>query len=227
MLKHGLDHELIAEFGVDHQVVEGAVGPLGVEIVADEGGALAVNFTDELQRFLFGFADRFEAADFFVNRGVGEEVEGVATAAKKIGGAAAHDDALAARSDILDDVVKSGDHAIGVEGGALGDGKRAFVTAAGVHLEQAIEQIVDALVTALRGALVDAGDRGDFGGEVAVPKLPTETVGQQLRDGRAATAIFALDGDDPDGHGCPRAAVLADELGPFARPKLAIRPKPQ
>src|SRR5690242_9488943 len=61
VLQNHFDHVFVAEFGVDHQVVERAVGPIGIEVVPDKRGALAVDVVVELKSFLFGLAAEFES----------------------------------------------------------------------------------------------------------------------------------------------------------------------
>ena len=77
VLKDHFDYVLISKFRVNHHVVERPTGPLGAEVVAYEGGTLRVDFGDQLGGFLFGFPDRFYAENFFLSRGVDEDVEGV------------------------------------------------------------------------------------------------------------------------------------------------------
>src|SRR5271156_3949678 len=57
--------------------------PLLAEVVADEFGAVAIDFGDELLRFFFCFADGFDAADFFFVGGVDENVERVGAGAPR------------------------------------------------------------------------------------------------------------------------------------------------
>ena len=115
VLQDGLDYEFVAEFGIDHYVVEGAVGPLLAEIVADEIGAVAIYLSDKLLGFFFGFADGFDAADFFLVGGVDENVECVGAIAQEVGCATADNDAIAAGGYVFNYFLQHFDHAIGVE----------------------------------------------------------------------------------------------------------------
>jgi hypothetical protein len=54
VLQNHFHDVFISKFRVDHQVIKRTVGPVGVEIVTNERGALAVDFIYELQGFLFG-----------------------------------------------------------------------------------------------------------------------------------------------------------------------------
>src|SRR5580700_1030776 len=63
------------------------------------------------------------------------------------------------------------------------------------HLHEPVEQRVAALVHALHHGLIHFGDTCDLAGELLIPKLPAEPGRQFFRDGAAARAIFALDGD--------------------------------
>ncbi len=148
--------------------------PLFAEIVADEIGSVAIYLGDELLRFFFGFADGFDAPDFFFVGSVDENVEGVGTIAQEVGSAAADDDAIAARGDVFNDFLQHFDHAIGVKDPGPADSKRPFVTAARVNFEEAIEEGVQALVAALGFALINVCGAGDFRGDFLVPEFPAE-----------------------------------------------------
>lgn len=47
-VEDGLDYGFVSYCCVDHYVVEGASGPIGVEVVFDEGDALAVDGVDKV-----------------------------------------------------------------------------------------------------------------------------------------------------------------------------------
>src|SRR5580700_1863137 len=168
--------------------------------MADEIGAVAVHFGDELLRFFFGFAYGFDAADFFFVGCVDENVEGIGAVAQKIGCAAADDDAITARSDIFYDFLQHFDHAIGVEDPGPTNSESALVTAARVNFEETIEEGVHALVAALRFALIHIGGASDFGRDFLVPEFPAEAFGERLGDERAAAAVFPFEGNDFYGH---------------------------
>ena len=135
ILQDGLDYEFVAEFRIDHDVVERAVRPLLAEVVTDEIGAVAIDFGDELLRFFFGFADGSDAADFFFVRSVDENVEGVGAVTQEIGCATADDDAIAARSDVFNDFLQHLDHTISVEDAGPTDSEGALITAARLNFE--------------------------------------------------------------------------------------------
>jgi hypothetical protein len=189
------------------------------EIVADEFGAVAIDFGYELLRFFFRFADGFDAADFFFVGCVDENVEGVGAVAQEVGLAAADDDAIAARGDVVNHSVQHFNHAIGVEYPGAADSERAFVAAARVNFEEAIEERIDALVAALGVALVDIGGAGDFGGNFLVPEFPAEALGEGFGDERAAAAVFAFEGDDSYRHRWRQSETTGDLRSMQARPK--------
>ena len=166
------------------------------EIVADEIGAVAVHFGDELLRFFFGFADGFDAPDFFFVGSVDENMECVRAIAQEVGCAAADDDAIAARGDVFNDFLQHFDHAIGVEDPGPTDSESALITAACINFEEAIEEGVHALVATLGFALVDIGGASDFGGDFLIPEFPAEAFSERFGDEGAAAAVFTFVGDD-------------------------------
>src|ERR1700733_7940169 len=200
VLQDRFDYELIAEFGIDHDVVERAVRPLLAKIVADEIGAAAGPFGAGLPRFFFRFADGFDAADFFLVGSVDENVEGIWAVAQKIGRATADDDAIAARGNVFNDFLQHLDHAVGVENARVAQTERSFITAARINFEQAIKKGIYALVAALCFTVVHIGGAGDFGGDFLVPEFPAEAFGERSRDERAAATVFPFEGDDFYGH---------------------------
>jgi hypothetical protein len=57
VLENHFDDVFIAEFGIDHDVVEPASGPLGSKIVANELGPFRINFLDQFLRFFPAFPE--------------------------------------------------------------------------------------------------------------------------------------------------------------------------
>jgi hypothetical protein len=68
---------LIADRGIDHGVVDGAVWPFDFEIFLDEIGTLAVDGIHELLGFRLALASRQEAPDFVFSRSVKKHTQGV------------------------------------------------------------------------------------------------------------------------------------------------------
>src|SRR5690348_16382557 len=206
MLHDGVDDTLIAEFRVDHQIVERARGPFLAEIVANEGGAFAIDLREEFASLFFVLAEQAQAMELLVHGRVDEKMSGVGAIAQNPRAAAADDDAVAARGDVVDDALEHHDHLVRVK--AL-DGKRAFVAAAREDVEEAMQRALHAFVAALDFAAFDVAKARDFVGEFLVPKFPAELVGAPAGDGGAAAAVFAFDGDDADAHGDKRISCWA------------------
>ena len=198
-----VDHQLVTELRIDHQVVERAVWPYLAEVAADERGALCVNFFDELRCFLLTFSEGHHAADFFFGRRKDENVERVGAVLQNERRAAAQDDAVAARGDIRHNLAQDAHHAVRVEHTSRVAIHRQMplVASSRVHFEKAVEKRIAAFVATLGGFVVDSGYASDFFGEVAIPELPAEALGKTLRDHGAAAAVFPLDRDDSDLHG--------------------------
>jgi len=76
-VEDGFGYELVADVGVEHDVVKEAGGPFDVEIFLDEVDAIAIDSVDEFSRSFFGFAATDEATDFVFPWSVEENAEGV------------------------------------------------------------------------------------------------------------------------------------------------------
>ena len=88
--------------------------------------------------FFFTFALGAQAADFFLERGIDEDVEGVGAILQIVGGAAAHDDALASRGGASDDAFADLPDAVGVRNIGVGSVHAAFVAAVHKPFEEAV-----------------------------------------------------------------------------------------
>src|SRR5215469_17682709 len=84
---HG-DDFVVPDHGIDHHVVEASGGPVRVEVMLDEGDALAIDGIDQILGIGLGFAKFHLAADFFRIGGVEKDVKSVAAGAQEIGSAA-------------------------------------------------------------------------------------------------------------------------------------------
>ncbi len=89
-----VDYRFISYCCVDHDVVEGAGGPVGVEVVFDVGDALTVDGIDEILGRRLGAALLPDAADFFGARSVKKYVEGIGLLAQEERRAAADYDSI-------------------------------------------------------------------------------------------------------------------------------------
>src|SRR5262249_49110589 len=184
--------------GVKHHVVKTAAGPLRVEILADEGRALAIDRVDILGCIFLAHLQPNEAADFLLARAIDKNAEGVLARTEDIGGAAAYDDTVALFGFALDDLLRVMHQLVGVEDLVVGDGQRALVAAAPEDLRETMKQRVALLFPARDGVLIDPCDFGDIAGELLVEQLPTLAARQFSGDKAAARAVFAFNGDDPE-----------------------------
>ena len=76
-IEDGLNDRLVADSGVQHDVIKGAGGPVGVEVVFHVGDAFAVDGIDQFVGFRPAVAFGNGAADFFGPRSVEKNMEGV------------------------------------------------------------------------------------------------------------------------------------------------------
>src|SRR6202453_2069220 len=124
------------------------MGPIFFEVVANEVAAVAVDFGDQFHRFLLGFSNGPQAADFFLGGRVDENVKRVGPIAQDVGRTTSDNHAIAAGGDVLDDGVQHLYHAVGIKIFGFSEGESAFVTAAGVGFKQPVEQSIDTFVAA-------------------------------------------------------------------------------
>ena len=117
---------------------------------------------------------------------------------KEIGRAAADNHAVAARGHVVNNRMEGREHLVGVERVVSPERKRSLVASPRIHLEQAVEQRIDAFVASLRNSGFDVGLPRNFGGEFLIPEFPAEPLRELLRDLGAAAPVLALDGDDSD-----------------------------
>src|SRR6185312_6391551 len=85
---NGIDSRLLAQAGVHHQVIDVALGPIDVEVLLDEGCALAVGGIDDLFRMGLTGAVLANALNLEVTRSVKEHMKGVVPSSQVIGSAA-------------------------------------------------------------------------------------------------------------------------------------------
>ena len=81
-VENGLNYRVVPDGGVEHDVVEGAGGPVGIEVVLHVGDALAIDGIDQFVSFRPAVAFGHGAADFFGARSVEEDVECVGVLAQ-------------------------------------------------------------------------------------------------------------------------------------------------
>jgi hypothetical protein len=194
-VQDGVDHRVVADLGVDHHVVQLVRGPFHPEILAHEKHALAIDVHNLLFGLLFGFSGLAQTADLFIEWGIDENMERVGTVAQQKRSAASHDHRAAVRGGPGDDALHKSDHAVGIEMIQLAHRKTLLHGAAHEDFHEPVKHGVAALVHALHHRLVHFGQARDLAGELLIPELPAEALGELLRDDAAAGAVLALDGD--------------------------------
>lgn len=159
-----MNGEFVADGGVEHAVVDGAVGPFDVEVFGDVVGAIAIDRVDELHGFGFGLAAGEEAANFIFAGGVEEDPEGVGAIAEEVLGAAADDDGVAGLRGIFDDALGDFQDAFAIDEIEVWRVEAAFVAAAQERFEEAVVERVGAFLTIGDDLLGAIGEAGDFFG---------------------------------------------------------------
>ena len=172
--ENGFDGGVLARGGVEHGVIEMARGPLGVVIMADEGGALLVHGVNQLPGLGFIFHFGQHALVFQLARGVEEDAESIGAIPQEIGGGPADNDALARSAAACDDLLGEMDQAVGVHDVGIGQDDAALVAAAPEDLGQTVEPGIHALFVLLADFGADFGQRGDFRGQGVVEQFPAE-----------------------------------------------------
>src|SRR6185312_4716814 len=169
------DDVLIPHGRIQHHVVEGARGPVSVEVMADKFHAVAVHGIEQFVGFAFAFSRCHGAPKFFRARSIEKNVECVRPVAQKVGRAAAHENAVALLGRFAEYLAYEGDHAIGVEGVHGGEWSASFKAAAPEDPGQAMKTAVQALFATPDHRMLNVSEFGDFLGELLVPKLPAES----------------------------------------------------
>jgi hypothetical protein len=194
-VQNRLDYCFIPHRCVDHYVVEGAGGPVGVEVVFDKGYAFEIDGIDEFFGIRLLVAILPQAAQLFGARRVEENVKSVRLFAQEEGRAAADYNGITFLGDSWRDLFHQRDHAVGIEG-LIAQRRTTLVAAAPESFGQAVETAVHALIAAHDGGAVDVGEASNLFGEKPVPEPPTQAAGEFSGDGAAAAAVLSLDGDE-------------------------------
>src|SRR6202034_1212810 len=80
----GLNHRSVSHRSIEHEVIEGARGPVGVEIVFYVSHALAIDRIAPFDGILFAVAISQDAPDFFGSRSVKKNMERAGILAQEI-----------------------------------------------------------------------------------------------------------------------------------------------
>src|SRR6201982_878769 len=98
-VENDLNGYFISHSGIDHQVKTVSSGPVEVEILVYEGGAVSVHNLGEFQGFLLTLPGSLQASHPFLKRRVNENMKGVGPLAQIISRPSADNHAVARRSD--------------------------------------------------------------------------------------------------------------------------------
>jgi len=98
-----MNDPLIADRGIDHRVVDGAVRPFNAEILLDEIGALTVDSIRKLLGFLFALAASQEAPHFIFSRSIKKHTQCVWAVPEKMLRPPSDDDGVSGFSGVLND----------------------------------------------------------------------------------------------------------------------------
>src|ERR1035438_4424369 len=92
------DYVLVPDCRIDHQVIEAARRPFVIEVVFDVGHPLLVHVLHQVFCLFPAPARRYQAANFFVVRSIGEDAKSILAFAQQKRGTTAHDDRIDRKS---------------------------------------------------------------------------------------------------------------------------------
>src|SRR5207247_5737186 len=115
-------------------------------------------------------ADFRQKAELLRARRTKKDVDSDRTIAQKIRRAPAHDDAISRSCSPFHDLLPDRHEAIGVKNVSAGKRHVALVTSPPENLGKAVKSAVHALVTTRDCRGIDAGNLGDFFGQLMVPE---------------------------------------------------------
>src|ERR1700722_3437629 len=93
-IEDSLNHGLVTNRGIDHEMEEMTGRPLHVEVLFDEGRAVAVHGLGQLNGFLLALAHGPQAVHLLFKGGIDKDVKGIGTVAEIICRPASHDDVV-------------------------------------------------------------------------------------------------------------------------------------
>src|SRR5437016_4064879 len=102
-IQNHVNDGLIANRGIDHGVVNGAIRPFDAEILLDEIDALAVNGIHELPGFLLALATSQQAPHFILSRSVKKHTQRIWAVPEKMLGPPSDDDGVSGLRCVLND----------------------------------------------------------------------------------------------------------------------------
>jgi len=102
-IQNHVNDGLIANRGVDHGVVNGAIRPFDAEILLDEIDSLAVYGIHELPSFLLALATCQQAPHFILSRSVKKHTQRIWAIPKKMLGPPSDDDGVSGLRSVLND----------------------------------------------------------------------------------------------------------------------------
>ncbi len=161
-----------------------------------KGDAILVDRVHQFFGFALAPADFMQTAELLRARRIQKDVKRVRPLAQKIRRAPAHDDAISRSCSPFHDLLPDRHEAIGVKNVSAGKRHVALVTSPPENLGKAVKSAVHALVTTRDCRGIDAGNLGDFFGQLMIPEFPAQPLGQLLGNFPAAASEFTLDCDD-------------------------------
>jgi hypothetical protein len=96
--QNDVNHHLLADRRIHHQVKKLARWPVDSEMFLDEPGPIRINVYDQLHRLRLALALALQAMHLVIERCVDESVKGVFAVVQVIGRAAPDDDSVASQS---------------------------------------------------------------------------------------------------------------------------------
>jgi hypothetical protein len=187
---------LSADRGIDHGVVDGAVGLFDVEILLDEIDAFPIDRIHELFGLLPTLPASQQAPHFIFSRSVKEHPQRVLAIREKLLRPSSDDDRVPRLCRLLNHTFRKLHNAFAVNQLELVRIEAPFITPAQERFEEPIIQGIGFFLSTLDNRFGTVSKPRNLLGQQLIPELPAELLRKQLSDFAAAASVLPFNGDD-------------------------------
>src|ERR1700686_1426071 len=190
------NYVLVPNYRIDHQVIEAARRPVGVEVMFDIRDPFLVHILHQVFCLCAALGHGHHAANLFVVRSIGKDAEGILAFAQEKRAPAADNHRIPFLRNRVHDLTYHGHHAIRIKRVRGGQRNTPFVTAPPEGFRQAVKTAVDTLIAQGHRPFRHLRALRNLARQLLVPQLPPQLASQFAGDASAPAAKFAFDCDD-------------------------------
>src|SRR5580700_696145 len=110
-----MNYIFVADFGIDHGVVDRPAGPFDFEILGDEISSFLVNGVHKLDGFLLAFASTDHPAYFFFPGGIKKDTQHILAVSEEMLRSSSNDNAVSGARGMLDNFLRKFENAFAVD----------------------------------------------------------------------------------------------------------------